>query len=89
MVKPEQQLRKLNPPSNPIAYSIPDHSPLHSEVVSEVEPESVPDIKEDRALSPEEIANAFLECYSDFIGTDLENKTVWKSETFNRTLKTD
>ena len=85
MVKPEQQLRKLNLPLNPIACSIPDHSPLHSEVVSE----STSVIKEDGASAPKEIVDAFLECYSDFIGMDLEDKTVWKSETFNRTLESD
>ena len=86
MVKPEQQLRKLNPPSDPLAYSIPDHSLPHSEVV----PELTSVIKQDDgALSPEEIVNAFLECYSNFIGTNLEDKTVWKSETFNRTLESD
>ena len=86
MVKPEQQLRKLNPSSNSIAYSIPDHSPLHSEVA----PKSTSVIREDAGTSsPEEIIDAFLECYSDFIGTDLEDKTVWKSETFNRTLKSE
>ena len=85
MVKPEQQLRKLNLPSNPIAYSIPDHSPPH-EVVLELTSVIKAD---DGVLSPEEIANAFLECYSDFIGTNLEDKTVWKSETFNRTFESD
>lgn len=89
MVKPEQQLRKLNPLSNPITHSITDHSSPHSEVVLEAAPESPSVIKEDGALSPEEIVDAFLKCYSDFVGTDLKDKTVWKSETFHRTLESD
>ena len=84
MVKPErQELRKSNLPSNSIAHNIPDYSPQHPEV----EPELTSAIKEDRASK--EIVDAFLECYSNFVGTDLNDKTVWKSETFNRTLESD
>jgi hypothetical protein len=91
MVKPESQARQFShrdhfadrklpkdPETN--ANSIPDiQNSFNSQNSTAIEYQATPDIP-----NSEEVEDAFLKCYSDFIGTKLTEKTTWKSENFSQ-----
>jgi hypothetical protein len=93
MVKPESQARSLNTRSNPSERrSIPDteaqtNSNLIARNSAAIEYQPTP-----KQSNPEDIENDFLKYYSNFLGSDLNGKTTWKSENFSQNqvhLKTD
>jgi hypothetical protein len=69
--------------------SFNSHSPVAVEPPSESVVELIAQASAiNQQPTPEEIENAFLKCYSEFLGTELNQKTTWKSETFNQ-VKSD
>ncbi len=95
MVKPESQARQSNYRSYSSERRLTPDTEAHangalSSLESSLEPTIVEHQPNKKQPTPEEIENAFLNCYSNFMGSDLNEKTTWKSENFSQNhLKPD
>jgi hypothetical protein len=96
MVKPESQTRQSNTRSHSSnrrltpdteAHTNGTFSSLESTVIEPVVEAVVEHQSTQKTPSPEEIENAFLNYYSNFVGSDLDEKTTWKSENFSQNHK--
>ncbi len=85
MVKPESQNRPSNARSNrPERRRSVSAEPHVIETISSPELVVVKYQATQKSPTPEEIENDFLNCYANFVGSSLNEKTIWKSENFNQ-----
>lgn len=88
MVKPESQTRQLNPLNHRSHSSerrlTPETEAHANEPLNSNEPTAIAHPLNPKLPSPEEIENAFLNLYSNFVGANLNEKTTWKSENFSQ-----
>jgi hypothetical protein len=89
MVKPESQTRQSNYRSHSSERRLtPDTEAHASGILSSLESAVIEQVIEhqptQKVPSPEEIDHAFLNYYSNFVGSALNEKTTWKSENFSQ-----
>ncbi len=85
MVKPESQARQLNYRSHSSERRLTPETEAHANGnIRSLESAVVEHQPTQKPPSPEDIENAFLNCYSNFVGSDLNEKTTWKSENFSQ-----
>jgi hypothetical protein len=86
MVKPESQAQQLNHRTHSADRRLSEETEANgisdvkdSQSFVAVEYKSVP-----KCSNPEDLESDFLKCYSNFLGTELTEKTTWKSENFSQ-----
>jgi hypothetical protein len=84
MVKPESQARSSNTRSHPAERRLIPDTEAQASNLSAQDPAVVEYKPTPKPPNPEDIENDFLKCYSNFVGSDLNEKTNWKSENFSQ-----
>jgi hypothetical protein len=85
MVKPESQARSSNARSHPSERRLISDTEAQANSNLIVQDSVVAEYKPaQKQPTPEDIENDFLKCYSNFLGSDLNEKTTWKSENFSQ-----
>jgi hypothetical protein len=85
MVKPESQARFSNARSHPSERRLISDTEAQANSNVTVQDSVVDEYKPtQKQPTPEDIENDFLKCYSNFLGSDLNEKTTWKSENFSQ-----
>lgn len=85
MVKPESQVRLSNYRSHSSERRLTPDAEAHTNgTLSSLNPAVVEHQPIPKTPSLEDIEDAFLNCYSNFLGSDINEKTTWKSENFSQ-----
>ncbi len=88
MVKPELQARQFNHQNHSADRSLSKETEANANGISDVKDSQISAAVEytsvPKSSNTEDIESDFLTCYSNFLGTELTEKTTWKSENFSQ-----